>query len=186
MVREDHPGDQRLVAYVVPDKDGKPSQDTLRAYLRDQLPDYMIPSAFVMLESMPLTPNGKINREALPALGAAASGEEGFVEPCDETEEAIAAIWRRALHVERIGINDNFFEIGGHSILLGEVHARLQQQFHTQIVITDLFRYPTISSLAPILGSVLGKPRIISRVHRGRRWVTASPSSGTRLNVSSN
>lgn len=151
-VREDRPGDKRLVAYVTPQKGAELSASAMRSYLKERLPDYMIPAAFVILEHTPLTPNGKIDRAALPTPEFIASGgERRVVEPQSAVEKVLVDIWRQVLALERIGVDDNFFEIGGHSLLLSEVYVHLQQRLHKEIEMTDLFRYPTVSSLARFL-----------------------------------
>ena len=117
-VREDRPGDVRLVAYIVP----QPGQDItvteVRKHLRSTLPDYMIPQHVVELESLPMTPNGKVDRKALPSpFSAGAMEEEVYIAPGTETEQALAEIWQEVLNVDRVGIHDNFFDMGGHSLL---------------------------------------------------------------------
>ncbi len=128
LAREDAPGEKQLVAYVVPsDLSGVPSAEELRASLKRLLPDYMVPSAFVTLEHLPLSPNGKLDRRALPApqLGAYASRQ--YEPPQGEVEEIIAAIWRSLLRQERVGRRDNFFELGGHSLLVVQLMERLRR-----------------------------------------------------------
>ncbi|HEX8852221.1 MAG TPA: phosphopantetheine-binding protein, partial [Pyrinomonadaceae bacterium] len=123
----------------------------LRHFLKQKLPDYMIPSAFVVLDAMPLTPNGKINRRALPAPsmpGASATGAADYVAPQTDLERTIAGIWQGALQVERLSTQDNFFDLGGHSLLMAQVHARLREVLQTEVPVIELFKYPTVSSLA--------------------------------------
>ena len=112
----------------------------------------MVPSAFVLLEALPLTPNGKVDRQALPKperlqLGLAAD----YVAPRSEVERIIATVWQEVLQVEKAGIHDNFFDIGGHSLLMVQVQSRLREIFNRELAMTDMFRYPTISSLAQYL-----------------------------------
>jgi acyl carrier protein len=124
----------------------------LRQYLKQALPDYMVPAAFVMLEAMPLTANGKLDRKALPAPVPVQTGsEQTFVEPQTETEQTIAQIWREVLHQEQIDVNSNFFDIGGDSLLLLRANARLKQALNRDLNMVEMFRYPTISSLAGYL-----------------------------------
>jgi acyl-CoA synthetase (AMP-forming)/AMP-acid ligase II len=124
IAREDLAGDKRLVAYVVA-QPTPPSSSQLRSFLQERLPHYMVPSAFVWLDNMPLTPNGKVNRRALPAPDASSiSVEAEFVAPTNPTEEILAAIWTEVLGSERVGIHDNFFELGGHSLLVIQVISR--------------------------------------------------------------
>jgi amino acid adenylation domain-containing protein len=121
----------------------------LRKYLREGLPEYMVPSAFVMLEALPLTQNGKLDRQALPAPDQSRAGaERGFVAPRSELERAIAAVWQEVLGLERVGIHDNFFDLGGHSLLVIRLHGKLRELLHVEPSIIDLFRYPTVSSQA--------------------------------------
>ncbi len=153
LVREDTPGDKRLVAYVVPRRGERtakpPSLASLRSFLRDRLPGYMVPGAFVVLDKLPMTPTGKVDRKALPVPGAAA--ESGAVLPRNEAERAIAAVWREVLSLERVGVDDNFFDLGGHSLLMAQVHARLCEVFDRDLTLIDLFRHPTIAALAAFL-----------------------------------
>jgi amino acid adenylation domain-containing protein len=150
MVREDVPGNQRLVAYLVADLVSKNTvTDELRQYLRQKLPQYMIPSAFVCLESLPLTPNGKVNRRALPAPENT-GGEltSNFVLPRHPVEEVLAGIWTQFLGVSQVGIYDNFFELGGHSLLATQVISRIRKTLKVDISLQHLFAFPTIAGLA--------------------------------------
>jgi amino acid adenylation domain-containing protein len=149
LVREDTPGDQRLVAYVVPNGQTVISVEELRVFLRGKLPEPMAPSAFVVLESLPLSPNGKVDRKALPAservrpeLG------DGYVAPQGPVEEAVAAVWAEVLGLERVGAHDNFFELGGHSLLATQVISRLRQLFPVELPLRRLFEEPTVANLA--------------------------------------
>jgi amino acid adenylation domain-containing protein len=146
MVREDRPGDRRLVAYVVAAPDTAPAQ--LRQQLRETMPEYMVPSAVVRIEAMPLTPNGKVDRNALPAPEGERQSEEAFVAPQTETEQRLAAIWRDVLRIEQVGANDNFFDLGGHSLLVVQLHARIREALGVELTVLDLFRHPTVASLA--------------------------------------
>ncbi|MET8046927.1 amino acid adenylation domain-containing protein [Streptosporangium sp. NPDC005286] len=150
---EDTPGDRRLVAYVVKSGDGDGDGDqggvgALREALGAELPDYMVPSAFVFLDALPLTANGKVDRAALPAppsrpvIVAARGGD---------VEDTVAGVWKTLLGLEDVGVHDNFFEVGGHSLLLLAVHGRLVELFGDRLTVTDLFRHPTIRSLADFL-----------------------------------
>ena len=150
--REDRPGDERLVAYVVNKPGSILAPVELRADAQRKLPQYMVPASFVFLESLPLTPNGKVDRQALPAPEAARpDGETGYVPPRNEVEHAIAKIWQVALRIDQVGRDDNFFDLGGHSLLIVEVHSALRAAFATSLSLIDLFRYPTIKSLAECL-----------------------------------
>ncbi|MGK7881840.1 MAG: amino acid adenylation domain-containing protein, partial [Crocosphaera sp.] len=150
IAREDEPGNKQLVAYIVSDEMNQESvTQILRDYLKEQLPDYMIPNAFVLLEKLPLTPNGKINRKALPAPDwsqRVTSGE--FVPPQNETEITLARIWQEVLKIEQVGINENFFELGGHSLLATQVISRIRAEFSLEIPLRLLFEKPTIATFA--------------------------------------
>ncbi len=145
LCREDEPQEKRLVAYVVPSGESDTGGADLRRYLESRLPAYMVPSAFVTLGRFPLNASGKVDRRALPPPAAVSSGA---VAPASVTEKRIAAIWREALGLSEVGVDQNFFDIGGHSLLLVRVHGKLNEAFHRPIAIVDLFRYPTIRSLA--------------------------------------
>jgi amino acid adenylation domain-containing protein len=151
LCRQDSPGDQRLVAYVVPADDAGIDVESLRRFLRTRLPDYMQPAAYVVLEQLPLTPAGKLDRKALlaPQYGRAAS--DSFVEPRDVLEELIAQVWREVLRIERIGVHDNFFESGGHSLLATQVVARLSRLLRVELPLKKMFEAPTIADLAVAL-----------------------------------
>ncbi|HEV2149288.1 MAG TPA: MupA/Atu3671 family FMN-dependent luciferase-like monooxygenase [Longimicrobiaceae bacterium] len=131
---------------------GVPSAGALRRYLAERLPEHMIPSAFAVVERMPLTPNGKVDRRALPrvAQAALASGAE-HAPPRNELEQVIAEVWKEVLSLERVGVQDNFFELGGTSLRLAAVHRGLEQRLARPVTIVDLFRYPTIAALADYL-----------------------------------
>ena len=148
VAREDSPGDKRLVAYVV-NANGAVKPSELRDHLRTKLPDYMVPAAFVTLQALPLTPNGKVDRKALPKPEfEAVTDQSKFVAPSSETEIALAKVWCEVLHLKQVGLNDNFFDIGGHSVLLLQVHARMGTVTNSKVSVAELFQYPTISALA--------------------------------------
>jgi amino acid adenylation domain-containing protein len=146
--REDSPGDQRLVAYVVPDSAmAAPAPGELRAQLSEQLPDYMLPAAYVSLAALPLTANGKLDRQALPAPDGQGLAQQGYEAPTGPTEQALAAIWGQLLGVERVGRHDNFFELGGHSALAIQlIHNMSEQQL--QVDVQMIFNAPTLAHLA--------------------------------------
>jgi amino acid adenylation domain-containing protein len=151
LARGDGPG-ASLVAYLVPDLATAPEVSDLRTYLGEKLPDYMVPSAFVVLSAMPLTANGKIDLQALPSPDQMISSEDtAYVEPRTETERKVAGIWQELLEVERVGIHDNFFEIGGHSLLMVQAQSKLQDLFNRELTTIELFQYPTVHSLANFL-----------------------------------
>lgn len=149
LAREDEPGDKRLVAYVVPNGRQKPTSGELRRLLQEKLPDYMVPSAFVTLEAMPLTPNGKVDRRALPAPAPTRPElERAFVAPRTLVEIKLAEIWAQVLGIEQIGIHDNFFELGGHSLASTQAMLRVLESFQIEMPLLSIFETPTIASLA--------------------------------------
>ncbi len=147
IVREDIQSDKRLVAYLVPDQ-ALPTNSSLRHFLKQKLPDYMIPSAFVVLDAIPLTPNGKVDRRALPAPDSSPSDSTSFVPPRDTFEQQLQRIWSEVLQLTAVGIRDNFFELGGHSLLAVRLMAIIQQQFGLNLPLATLFSSPTIEQLA--------------------------------------
>ncbi|MBD2690473.1 non-ribosomal peptide synthetase [Anabaena catenula] len=167
IAREDVPGNQRLIAYLVAEN---AVTDELRQYLRTKLPEYMIPSALVILDSLPLTPNGKVNRRALPAPentgGELAST---FVATRNPVEEVLAGIWTQVLGVSQVGIHDNFFELGGHSLLATQIISRIRKTFGVDIPLQRLFEFPTIAELAK---------NIQEASHQGIAAITPVPRDG--------
>ncbi|MBD2677471.1 MULTISPECIES: non-ribosomal peptide synthetase [Nostoc] len=155
IVREDKPGNQNLTAYITLHPDKTLTISELRRFLQNKLLDHMVPTAFMILKAFPLTSNGKVDRRALPMPDALRPElEVAYVVPQTEVEKTIASVWQKALNLEKIGIHDNFFEIGGHSLLLVAVHSQLQTILNNAELSTlDLFRYPTINSLAEYLSS---------------------------------
>ena len=156
LVREDDPGDKRLTAYVVADPVAPPSAAELRAFAALKLPTYMVPAACVVMSALPLSPNGKVDRARLPAPDGTRQLESTFVAPRSDTEARIAAVWRELLRVEHVGIRDNFFDLGGHSLLLVRVRARLAEELGPVVSLVDLFQYPTVESLAAFVGGQAG------------------------------
>jgi acyl-coenzyme A synthetase/AMP-(fatty) acid ligase len=152
LAREDEPGEKRLVAYVVEqegtDIAGPLSIATLKAYLKETLPEHMVPSAFVVLPSMPLTANGKLDRQALPIPGSGAFGTREFEPLQGDTEEAVARIWRTLLNVARVGRQDDFFELGGHSLLGNQMIEQTATLYGVDIPFIALFKYPTVALFA--------------------------------------
>ncbi len=143
VVREDVSGDRRLVAYVV----GDAAAESLRQALRDRLPDYMVPAVVVVLDVLPLSPNRKVDRKALPAPDWQ-SAEESYRAPRTQVEEVLAGIWAELLGVERVGTNDHFFDLGGHSLLATQVVSRLRSAFGVEMPLRDLFEAPALAHLA--------------------------------------
>jgi amino acid adenylation domain-containing protein len=147
MAREDASGNQSLVGYVVRAAEAAVDGAELRRGLRQSLPEYMVPSSIMVLPSWPLTANGKLDRKALPDSGMA-DRASAFVAPQNEMEKSIATLWQDLLHMEKVGIFDNFFDLGGHSLLAVRVHAALRESTGQPLLLTDLFKYPTVAALA--------------------------------------
>ncbi|AKT42432.1 uncharacterized protein CMC5_066580 [Chondromyces crocatus] len=153
IVREDAPGDSRLTAYVVPEGEA-PTPASLRSALKETLPEFMIPAAFVGLSALPLTPHGKVDRAALPApghearAGACGVGEAGFVAPRSPAEETLSAIWAEVLGAGPVSVEANFFELGGHSLLATQAVSRAQDAFALELPLRSLFEHPTVASFA--------------------------------------
>ncbi len=149
VVCEDIPGDKRLMAYVAGPKKSELSAGDLRGFLKKKLPTHMVPSSFAILDSLPLLPSGKVDRHALPKPGRAQQEMEvHFVPPHTPIEEALADIWAEVLDLERVGIHDNFFDLGGHSLLGTKVMSRVRNEFQVSLFLRTLFEAPTVAELA--------------------------------------
>lgn len=152
MAPKDLGGDRRLVAYVVPVEGPAPGIRDLRAFLNEKLPEQMMPSAFVFVEALPLTPGGKVDRRALPAPDLTAPMRHGdFVAPRTATEKMLAEIWAEVLDLEQVGIHDNFFELGGHSLLATRIVSRVRKLIGVELSLRSLFETPTISRIAEVI-----------------------------------
>lgn len=160
------PMEKRLVAYIVPNSTDAPSIEALRAYMEEALPEYMIPSAFVVLATFPLTANGKIDRRALPAPDFDAYATREYEPPQGEIEELLAGIWQKLLKVERVGRHDNFFELGGHSLLATKVVVRIRASLSIEMPIRLLFEHPTIAQLAERVEE-LRQAHLLEEIERG-------------------
>ena len=148
VVREDAPGDKRLVAYVV-SREGMPlSVATARTFLEKRLPSYMVPAAFVPLDALPLTPNGKVDRRSLPVPQRDSSTDSEIVRPRTPLEERVAGIWCEVLGLTEVGIDDDFFDLGGHSLLATQVVSRLRSELHVEVPLRTLFEASTVATLA--------------------------------------
>jgi amino acid adenylation domain-containing protein len=175
LAREEGDTQKQLVGYVVPNSARNLTTDELRSYLKQRLPDYMVPSIFVLLEALPLLPNGKVNRRALPlpesvrpVLAAA------YEAPRSEVERAIATVWREVLQLEKVGIHDNFFDLGGHSLLIVQVHSKLRKIFNSNLSVVELFQNPTISALAQHINQNSEKQSSFIPIHdRAKKQVEA-------------
>jgi acyl carrier protein len=139
--------EKRLVAYVIATNRSSHLSTELRGYLQERLPDYMVPSAVVLLDALPLTPNGKLDVAALPSPDELAV-EHTLVAPRNQVEQGLTDIWRQVLGVEQVGVEDNFFDLGGHSLLATQVIARIRSTFHVQLPLRTLFDTPTVAGLA--------------------------------------
>jgi amino acid adenylation domain-containing protein len=152
LVREDVPGDKQLVAYLIANDHQTPKIDILRNFLKEKLPDYMVPASFVMMEQMPLTPNGKVDRKALPLpTGLRPDLDLAYVAPRNDLEQTISAIWQEVLKIEKIGIKDNFFDLGGHYLLAAQLFTKMKIKIGVNLPLAILFQAPTIEQLAGIL-----------------------------------
>ncbi|MGZ4113274.1 MAG: amino acid adenylation domain-containing protein, partial [Tumebacillaceae bacterium] len=165
IAREDVPGDKRLVAYLVVDKQTMPESSQLRKFLLAHLPEYMVPSAFMYLDALPLTPSGKLDRRALPEPERDREElKRTYVAPRTPVEETLALIWADILRLEQVGIMDNFFELGGHSLLATQVVSRIKGAFDVELPLRKLFEAPTVSDLAIAVeqaGQMVAAPPIV-------------------------
>ena len=181
--RQEESGDQSLVGYVVARDGADPSVTALREFLKKSLPDYMVPSAFVRLPAIPLTPNGKIDRRALPAPDPqAAMRAAGSPAPRNPVEEVLAGIWCHVLGLERVGVHDNFFELGGHSLLATSILARLHAAFPVRLPLRTLFEKPTIAELSAAIEEFRGSdpgPRPSAIVPISRQAISRAAASVT-------
>jgi acyl carrier protein len=177
VVREDAPGERRIVGYAVPREGASLTGAALRAGLAGSLPEHLVPAAVVVLDALPLTPRGKLDRRALPAPDASLADEGAFVAPRTPLEERIAAIWGEVLRVERVGVHDRFFDLGGHSLLATQVVTRIREELRAELPLRVLFETPTVAALAarveaerapePDQGRIVAQ----ARAGRGRRAV---------------
>jgi amino acid adenylation domain-containing protein len=184
VAREDESGEKRLVAYVVPEQESEESNNgsgrvglqmsELRGYLLGKLPEYMVPTAYLQLEKIPLTPNGKIDRKSLPEPDKDIREQE-YVGPRNATEETLCRLWQEVLRRERVGIHDNFFEIGGHSLLAVQVISRIKQAFTVEMPLSVLFAAPTVARMAEHIAAVNEPDRsqsspVLVKIHPYGSW----------------
>ncbi|HEV2706944.1 MAG TPA: phosphopantetheine-binding protein [Pyrinomonadaceae bacterium] len=148
VIVERREGPERVVAYVV---GAELETNSLRAALRERLPEVMVPAQFVFLDKMPLTPNGKVDRKALPAVRQEAGGEDAYEAARTPVEEMLAELWCEVLGVERVGIRDNFFDLGGHSLLATQLMSRISSNFRVELPLRRLFESPNIAELAAVI-----------------------------------
>jgi amino acid adenylation domain-containing protein/non-ribosomal peptide synthase protein (TIGR01720 family) len=177
IVREDRPGEKRLVAYVVPAPGGSPADSPaatdLRAWVAARLPEYMVPSAFVLLDTLPLTANGKVDRQALPAPEETAAAEDGWIAPRTPAEEMVAGVFADLLQIPRAGAEDSFFDLGGHSLLGTQLITRLRESFGVELPLRVIFERPTVRALSESLEALrseeqgLGRPPLVRTPREG-------------------
>jgi hypothetical protein len=164
--RRDQPGDTRLVAYVAFTAGERPRVDALRRWVADRIPEPMVPAEFIALDALPRTSGGKVDRRSLPApRGQRPDLEREYVAPHGPAEEAIAAMWADVLQVKGVGVLDNFFSLGGNSLLIAQLHERLQALGAPEVPLVSLFKYPTVRAFAEHLQSPEAAP---SAADRGR------------------
>nr|WP_306464213.1 non-ribosomal peptide synthetase [Corallococcus exiguus] len=168
LAREDVPGEKRLVAYVVLGGDSADT-DRVKAHAQRQLPDYMMPSAWVALPSLPLSPNGKVDRKALPAPEAPRPTESTREAPRNAVEAQLAAIWAEVLHLDAVGIHDDFFDLGGHSLLATQVVSRIRAVLGVELPLGELFNAPTVAALARHLGATTSRHEHVPPLTRAPR-----------------
>src|SRR5262249_12947734 len=156
LVREDEATGKRLVAYIVEDGQGSTSIQELRGYLGERVPEYMVPAAFVLLDRLPLTENGKIDRKALPpAEVSRAEISKTFTAPRTPMEEQIARIFTETLRLDIVGIDDDFFELGGHSLLATQLVSRIRKELKVEVLLRRIFEAPTVAQLAKIVDRLM-------------------------------
>ncbi|MFL9462640.1 amino acid adenylation domain-containing protein [Scytonema tolypothrichoides VB-61278_2] len=155
IAKEDIGDDKRLVAYITPHQDLVPTMSDLRSFLKQKLPEYMLPSAFVVLDALPLTPNGKLDRKALPNPESAQPElKTTFVAPRTPTEEVLAEIWTQVLRLEQVGVDDNFFDLGGHSLTATQLVFRVRNTFKLELPLHALLETPTVAAMAEVVDNV--------------------------------
>jgi acyl carrier protein len=175
IVRADGGAEPMLVAYVVPKQAGyavshsdRPTAERLTEHLAVALPEYMVPSAIVLMEELPLTSNGKLDRRALPAPGVTAKGEDSFVPPQGTMEETLAGIWMDVLKKARVGRTDNFLDLGGHSLMAIRILGRISKSFGVRLSLRTLFDAPTLAQLAEVIEKELQNAAPVSSIKVSR------------------
>jgi amino acid adenylation domain-containing protein/FkbH-like protein/thioester reductase-like protein len=180
VIARDGNGEKQLVAYVTRRDVATPSVEDLRAHLRAALPDHMIPSAFVALDTFKLSPNGKIDRRALPAPDIGAFVRHEYQAPEGRAEQTLVDIWRELLPIDQIGRLDSFFELGGHSLLAVKALARINEAFGCALQVTDLYRYPSVAELAPRISGTVAEDTIVDLAAEARLDDDITPSAVAR------
>ena len=178
VARADADDDRRLVAYIVARDGEKPGQLELRSFLRTRLLEQMVPSAFVLLDEMPLTPNGKIDRRALPAPDVSRPEiEQRYVAPRNNIEAALVELWQEVLGINQIGVRDNFFDLGGHSLKATSLLSKVRRIFRTELPLSVVFQATTVESLACALVEHEAKPGQTAKIaHVLQRIKSISPA----------
>lgn len=179
VAQKDHTGEVRLLAYVVPNGASRPAVEDMRTHLRRVLPDYMIPSAFAFLDTIPLTPNGKVDRNALPIPGADLSDlSAGYVAPRNQVEQVMAEIWTEVLGVEKVGVFDHFFELGGHSLSAARLIGRLKSVLKIDVPLRSIFIEPTIAGMSKhiLYDEYTQRYYHVGEICRWHRLVPAQPN----------
>jgi amino acid adenylation domain-containing protein len=179
VAHKDRTGDVRLLAYVVPNGASRPAVEDLRTHLRTVLPDYMIPSAFAFLDAVPLTPNGKVDRSALPIPGADLSDlSAGYVAPRNQVEQVMAEIWTEVLGVKKVGVFDHFFELGGHSLSATRLIGRLKSALQIDVPLRSIFIEPTIAGMSKhiLYDDYTQRYYHVGEICRWNRLVPAQPN----------
>ena len=182
ILREDNPGEQKLVGYLVSLVNKPLPLTELRNFLREKLPEYSLPSAFVFLEQLPISANGKIDRKSLPIPTQACNVTNNYTPPNNAIEEILAGIWAKILHLQRVGIHDNFFDLGGHSLLATQVISRIREAFAIELPIRCLFESPSVAQLAQTLNEKEATPGITEKRARIlQKLENMSPEEAKRL-----
>jgi acyl-coenzyme A synthetase/AMP-(fatty) acid ligase len=156
VARQNESNENRIVAYIAAAGEEAPSSHELRCFLLETLPEYMVPTSFVMLDALPLSPNGKIDRRALPLLDSAKENRTDFVAPRTQVETDLAMIWAELLNIPQVGVQSNFFDLGGHSLLVIRVASRIRAHFQTDLPLRTLFENPTVEELAEVIAEKQG------------------------------
>jgi len=177
IIRDDSKGEKELVAYIVTKAGVSITANEIRDQLKNNLPEYMVPSRFVLLDELPMTPNGKVDRKAMPDPSLCTIAEEDdFVEPVSELEWKLSELWADLLERDRVGINSNFFDLGGHSLLVTRMWASLKKEMQIPLTLRDVFDAPTISELAQIIENHLGEDEAVVSIPKYTSKDAASTS----------
>jgi amino acid adenylation domain-containing protein len=177
LVREDIPGDKQLVGYVVPRQGQSPESEDMKDFVKLRLPEYMTPGQFVLLDSFPLTKNGKVDRKALPAPSAVAIATE-YQAPSTPTERALAEIWQRVLKRDRVSLREDFFDVGGHSLLLLTLLSEVRDKLGVELPLSSLLEHTSIETLAAAIDGILGPHDVVAS--EASTWLTELKAGGPK------